>query len=108
MDSEKLKRIEQRAYLFWEADGQPHGRHEEHWHRAARQVETEEDLREAYRALKEAGITIEATMNHESQQSIYVKDPDGNRVEIYWEFPDAVEIFQQGRSDENRPLRLED
>jgi hypothetical protein len=44
MDSEKLKRIEQRAYLFWEAEGQPHGRHEEHWHRAARQIEAEEEV----------------------------------------------------------------
>ena len=43
MNTEKQKRIEQRAYLFWEAEGQPHGRHEEHWHRAARQIETEED-----------------------------------------------------------------
>lgn len=77
-------------------------------HHFALRVATEEDLREAYKALKEAGIKIEATMNHESQHSIYVNDPDGNRVEIYWEFPDAVEIFQQGRSDENRPLRLEE
>jgi Protein of unknown function (DUF2934) len=44
MDAEKVKRIEQRAYLFWEAEGQPHGRHEEHWHRAARQIETEEEV----------------------------------------------------------------
>ena len=44
MDSEKLKRIEQRAYFFWEAEGQPHGRHEEHWHRAARQIEAEEEV----------------------------------------------------------------
>jgi DUF2934 family protein len=44
MDAEKVKRIEQRAYLFWEAEGQPHGRHEEHWHRAARQIETEEEI----------------------------------------------------------------
>ena len=44
MDSEKLKRIEQRAYLFWQAEGQPHGRHEEHWHRAARQIEAEETV----------------------------------------------------------------
>jgi len=42
MDSKKLKQIERHAYLFWEAEGQPYGRHEEHWHRAARQVETEE------------------------------------------------------------------
>ncbi len=44
MDLEKQKRIEQRAYLFWQAEGQPHGRHEEHWHRAARQIEAEEDV----------------------------------------------------------------
>jgi hypothetical protein len=44
VNTEKQKRIEQRAYLFWEAEGQPHGRHEEHWHRAARQIETEEDV----------------------------------------------------------------
>jgi hypothetical protein len=44
MDLEKQKRIEQRAYLFWEAEGQPHGRHEEHWHRATRQIEAEEDV----------------------------------------------------------------
>jgi catechol 2,3-dioxygenase len=77
-------------------------------HHFALQVATEDDLRAAYQALKQAGVTIEATMNHESQQSIYVKDPDGNRVEIYWEFPDAVEIFREGRADSNRPLRLED
>lgn len=73
-------------------------------HHLALEVATEEDLVEAYNTLKEAGVQIENTMNHESQHSIYVKDPDGNRVEIYWEFPDAVEIFKRGRSDENRPL----
>jgi hypothetical protein len=42
MDPDKHKRIERRAYAFWEAEGQPAGRHEEHWHRAAREIETEE------------------------------------------------------------------
>ena len=77
-------------------------------HHLALEVDTREDLIEAYKTLKEAGVEIEATMNHESQHSIYVKDPDGNRVEIYWEFPDAVEIFTHGRSDENRPLTFEE
>lgn len=77
-------------------------------HHLALRVETEEDLHEAYRTLKEEGVTIEATMAHESQHSIYLKDPDGNRVEIYWEFPDAVEIFERGRADVNRPLTFED
>lgn len=77
-------------------------------HHFALRLETEEDLHEAYRALKAAGVTIEATMAHESQHSIYLKDPDGNRVELYWEFPDAVEIFERGRGDENRPLVFEE
>jgi len=42
MDIEKHKRIEERAYAFWEAEGQPHGRHDEHWHLAARQVDAAE------------------------------------------------------------------
>ena len=44
MDLEKQRRIEQRAYLFWEAEGQQHGRHEEHWYRAVRQIEAEEEV----------------------------------------------------------------
>ncbi|HEX3410191.1 MAG TPA: DUF2934 domain-containing protein [Stellaceae bacterium] len=54
MDSEKLKRIEQRAYLFWQAEGQPHGRHEEHWHLAARQIDAEEGVRIAEKPKKKA------------------------------------------------------
>jgi Protein of unknown function (DUF2934) len=42
MDQEKHRRIEQRAYAFWQAEGQPDGRHEEHWLRAAWQIEAEE------------------------------------------------------------------
>jgi DUF2934 family protein len=42
MDLEKHKRIERRAYAFWQAEGQPHGRHDEHWHRAAWQIDAEE------------------------------------------------------------------
>jgi len=52
MESEKLRRIERCAYLFWEAEGQPHGRHEEHWHRAARQIETEETVHVAEKPRK--------------------------------------------------------
>ena len=47
MNSEKQRRIEERAYEQWEAEGQLHGKHEEHWHRAARDVEAEESARPA-------------------------------------------------------------
>jgi hypothetical protein len=42
MNSEKQRRIEERAYALWEDEGQPHGRHEEHWRCAAREIEAEE------------------------------------------------------------------
>jgi hypothetical protein len=42
MNSEKQRRIERRAYALWEAEGQPHGRHEEHWYRAAGEIDSEE------------------------------------------------------------------
>ena len=45
MNSEKERRIGERAYALWEAEGQPHGRHEEHWRRAAREIEAEESAR---------------------------------------------------------------
>jgi len=41
MDPEMVRRIEKRAYALWEAEGQPNGRHEEHWRQAAREIETE-------------------------------------------------------------------
>jgi Protein of unknown function (DUF2934) len=43
MDTERHKRIERRAYAVWQAEGQPHGKHEEHWHVAARQIDAEEN-----------------------------------------------------------------
>jgi hypothetical protein len=42
MDAERQRRVERRAYGLWLAEGQPHGRHEEHWLRALREIEAEE------------------------------------------------------------------
>lgn len=44
MNSEKQREIEQRAYALWQAEGRPHGRHEEHWQRAAREIEADEHV----------------------------------------------------------------
>lgn len=77
-------------------------------HHFAFQVDSHEDLREAYRTLKGAGVEILAAVDHQSQHSIYVRDPDGNTVEIYWELPDAVEIFRRGRGDRDLPLTFDD
>ncbi len=36
--TDKEHQIRERAYSIWEAEGYPHGRAEDHWHRAAREV----------------------------------------------------------------------
>lgn len=35
------ERIEKRAYHLWQADGEPHGRHDEYWERASELVRME-------------------------------------------------------------------
>ena len=42
-----------------------------------------------------------------SQKSIYFDDPDGNTLEIYYELPDALEMFARGREDRDVPLVLD-
>ena len=46
-------------------------------------------------------------MDHVSQKSIYFHDPDGNYLEIYYELPNASELFREGRHDRDQPLIFE-
>ena len=69
-------------------------------------VESARDLRRAYFELIDNQARVLGAIDHESQESIYFCDPDGNALEIYWERPDAREIFRRGRKDQDRPLAL--
>jgi hypothetical protein len=42
MRSDREERIKERAYAIWLAEGRAHGRHQEHWHRAEREIAAEE------------------------------------------------------------------
>ena len=77
------------------------------FHHAAFAVKTQEALRLGYFALLDNGVRIIAAVDHESQQSIYFNDPDGNVMEIYWERPNAIEIYRKGRGDQDTPLTFE-
>jgi hypothetical protein len=46
MQSDRHERISERAYHIWVAEGRGHGRHDEHWQRAEREI-AEEELRVA-------------------------------------------------------------
>ena len=70
-------------------------------------VDSEDALREAYATLKEHGVEITRTIDHVSQKSVYFNDPDGNTLEIYYELPDALEMFARGREDRDVPLTLD-
>jgi hypothetical protein len=44
MQLDRQERISERAYQIWVAEGRVHGKHDEHWHRAEREI-AEEELR---------------------------------------------------------------
>lgn len=77
-------------------------------HHFALQVDSFDDLKEAYFSIVDRGYKVVKATDHIAQKSIYIKDPDGNIVEICYELPDSLEIFRTGRSKEhNKTLIFE-
>ena len=70
-------------------------------------VSSDTALQDAYHTLQEHGVEIARTIDHVSQKSIYFRDPDGNLLEIYYELPNAEELFRQGRQDRDVPISFE-
>lgn len=48
---------------------------------------TEEELRAAYRELKDRGVPVSFTVDHGVTRSVYFRDPDGNELEVYCDNP---------------------
>jgi hypothetical protein len=69
-------------------------------------VASYEALGKAYRALLHHGVRMERSMDHVNQRSNYFSDPDGNRLEIYYEVPGALTRFPDERGDQNRELAI--
>jgi catechol-2,3-dioxygenase len=67
-------------------------------------VESYTALEEAYNTLQAHGVVVHRMIDHVSQRSIYFSDPDGNGLEIYYEYPTARALFFQGRGDQDRPF----
>ena len=63
-------------------------------------------LGEAYQTLLEHGVPVERAIDHVNQRSIYFLDPDGNRLEIYYEMPGALSRFPEGRGDRDYQLAV--
>ncbi len=50
---------------------------------------TRRDLADALRRLMAAGIQLDGASDHGVSQALYLRDPDGNGVELYWDRPEA-------------------
>jgi catechol 2,3-dioxygenase len=48
---------------------------------------TRRDLADALRRLIEAGVPLDGASDHGVSEALYLRDPDGNGVELYWDRP---------------------
>ncbi len=51
---------------------------------------TRADLAEALQRLMTAGIGLDGASDHGVSEALYLRDPDGNGVELYWDRPEAL------------------
>jgi catechol 2,3-dioxygenase len=50
---------------------------------------TRAELADALRRLVEAGIPLQGASDHGVSEALYLSDPDGNGIELYWDRPEA-------------------
>jgi catechol 2,3-dioxygenase len=67
-------------------------------------------LGDALRRLMKAGITLEGASDHGVSQALYLRDPDNNGVELYWDRPSDQwpRAPDGGLAMYTRPLDLRD
>jgi catechol 2,3-dioxygenase len=72
----------------WESQGgsPPHPRSTGLYHLAIL-YPTRAQLADALRRLIKAGIPLEGASDHGVSEALYLRDPDGNGVELYWDRP---------------------
>ncbi len=46
---------------------------------------TRADLADALRRLEAAGVTLDGASDHGVSEALYLRDPDGNGLELYWD-----------------------
>ena len=47
------------------------------------------DLADALRRVTSAGYELDGASDHGVSQALYLRDPDGNGIELYWDRPEA-------------------
>ncbi len=65
----------------------PAGRRVGLYHFGLKVGDSDDELREALRTVREAGVTILGASDHTVTHSLYIADPDGNEIELYIDVP---------------------
>jgi catechol 2,3-dioxygenase len=73
-----------------DAPGPLSGRRRGLYHIGVKVGDSLDELRAAKRELETAGIAIDGMSDHTVSQSLYLKDPDGNEVELYVDADDSI------------------
>jgi len=71
----------------WESEGGPPPAGTTGLYHLAILYPTRAALAEALRRLQDAGITLDGASDHGVSEALYLRDPDGNGVELYWDRP---------------------
>ena len=73
-----------------DAPGPLQGRRRGLYHIGIKVGDSLDELRTAKRELDAAGITVDGMSDHTVSQSLYLRDPDGNEVELYVDADEAI------------------
>lgn len=73
-----------------EAPGPPAGRRRGLYHIGIKVGDGLDALRAAKQELEQAGVAIDGMSDHTVSQSLYLRDPDGNEVEVYVDADESV------------------
>ena len=65
----------------------PAGRRVGLYHFGLKVGDSDDELREALRAVEAAGATVVGASDHAVTHSLYILDPDGNEIELYIDVP---------------------
>ncbi len=90
-----------------DAPAPPRGRRLGLYHIGIKVGDSLEELRTAKRELERAGVPIEGMSDHTVSQSLYLRDPDGNEVELYVDADESIwKLNPAAVVSPIKPLRL--
>jgi catechol 2,3-dioxygenase len=73
-----------------DAPGPSSGKRRGLYHIGIKVGDSLDELRQAKRELEQAGTSIDGMSDHTVSQSLYLKDPDGNEVELYVDADESI------------------